>query len=202
MQHLLTLLFLTLLCTCLRAQNQIGNRVDFDGNPDAGWTYSGAASFLLNGAATSTPNWGTRDPIQSPSKGAALLLEQAMGELPTFARSGALDFSGESAVWFGFHQYYRENIDGNPRLIIRQDGSTPLLDLPLNTLLPPGAETGVWDTVMIDLSSVLAGQTNMTVEFVFSGNSYFWIIDDIAFYDGPPQTVPDTFGNYLRQQNY
>lgn len=202
MNHILpTLLLVLALCTCGRAQNLIGNPVDFDANPDIGWNYTGRASFSSDGTASGTPFWGMRNRIQSGSKGTALLLEGRAMET-TRARTNFRSFAGETAVWFGFHQYYRQNEGGNPRLVIRQDGSDPLLTIPLNTLLPPGAETGEWDTVMVDLTSVLAGQSNMSVEFVFSGSSYFWIIDDVGFYDGPPQTRPDTMGNYLREQNY
>jgi hypothetical protein len=196
-----TLLLILSLCTSGRAQNLIGDLVDFDANPDTDWVYSGTQRISTDGTAGNTPFWGTRSRIESGSKGSALQLQAERMERTT-ARTGFRDFTGEPKVWFGFHQYYRQNDGGTASLIVRQDGSDPLLTIPLNTLLPPGAESGVWDTVMVDLSSVLQTATsNLTVEFVTSG-SYFWLIDDVGFYDGPPQTIPDTFGNYLRQQGY
>jgi len=193
-----TLLLILALCTCGRAQSLIGNLVDFDGNPAIGWTSTGVISTSSDGTASGTPFWGSsRSPIQSGSRQNALLLQ---GDFARFA-SPFLSFPADQEVWLGFHQYYRQNESGSATIELREDGLLRrTIDLSAN--LKPGAETGPYDTVMINLTNELAGIENMTVEFVFTGRSYFWLLDDIGFYDGPPQTKPSAFGNYLRQEDY
>lgn len=196
-----TLLFILTLCTCGRAQNLIGDLITFEGIAFADWRDEGNVNFTIDGRASSTPFWGSRDPIQSGSRQNALLLQEARGEDPTRFASPFLSFPAGQEVWLGFHQYYRQNEGGSATIEIREDGLLRRT-IDLSAGLKPGVETGPYDTVMVNLTNELAGSINMTVEFVFTGSSYYWLLDDIGFYDGPPQTKPEVFGNYLRQEGY
>lgn len=201
MKYLLLLLLLSL-SPFLRAQALIGDLITFEGAAFANWSTEGMVDFTTDGRATATPFWGARGPIDSDSRLTALILEGRPEELTKF-KSPFLDFSGETEVWLGFHQYYRQNDGGDTRIEIRQDGALRRT-IPLNEILVPGAETGENDTILLDLTDVLAGEINMQVDFVFTGRSYFWLLDDIGFYDGDPSpgTVPPTMGEYLDEQGY
>ncbi|MFK8163638.1 MAG: S8 family peptidase [Lewinella sp.] len=197
-----TLLLILTLCTCGRAQNLIGDLITFEGTAFADWNDDeGRFDFTVDGSASATPFWGNRGPIRSTSGQNALILLGAEGEEVTRFKSPFLEFPAGQDVWLGFHQYYRQNDGGSATIEVREDGQLRrTIDLSAN--LKPGVETGPYDTVMVNLTNELAGRNNMTVEFVFSGRSYFWLLDDIGFYDGPPQTKPDVFGNYLREEGY
>ena len=201
MKYLL-LLLLFCLSPFLKTQALIGDLITFEGAAFASWDTEGQVSFTTDGRASATPFWGTRGPIESDSRQTALILEGRPEETTKF-KSPFLDFSAETEVWLSFHQYYRQNDGGEVNIVISQDGQLRR-SIPLNQLLVPGAETGENDTVLIDLTNELAGQINMQVDFVFSGQSYFWLLDDIGFYDGPPvlATVPSTMGDYLGAQDY
>ena len=196
-----TLLLILSLCTCGLAQNLIGDLITFEGGAFANWNDEGNVNFTIDGTASGTPFWGSREPIHSESGRTALILLGPTGEVFTRFASPFLNFPAGQEVWLGFHQYYRQNESGSATIELREDGLLRrTIDLSAN--LKPGVETGPYDTVMINLTNELAGIQNMTVEFVFTGRSYFWLLDDIGFYDGPPQTKPSTFGNYLRQEGY
>jgi hypothetical protein len=196
-----TLLLILSLCTCGRAQNIIGDLITFEGIAFADWRDEGNVDFTIDGRASTTPFWGSREPIQSGSRQNALILQGPIGGGSTRFASPFLNFPAGQDVWLGFHQYYRQNEGGSATIELREDGQLRRT-IDLSTNLKPGVETGPYDTVMINLTNELAGVSNMTAEFVFTGRSYFWLLDDIGFYDGPPQTKPDTFGNYLRQEGY
>lgn len=202
MKYLSLLLLLLVFSATLSAQSLIGDLITFEGSAFANWDTEGQVNFTIDGTASGTPFWGTRGPIESDSRRTAFVLEGRPDEITAF-RSPFLDFTSETEVWLGFHQYYRQNEGGSASIVVSQDGQLRST-IPLNEILVPGAETGPGDTIMLDLTDVLAGQQNMQVDFVFTGLSYFWLLDDIGFYDGKPspKTVPATMGNYLDDQGY
>lgn len=195
------LLFSVVLSCGVHAQNLIGDLVTFDGTAFTNWTQNGDVTIVADGRATGTPFFGGRDSILSTSGGRALLLEG--GDPASEFESPLTDFSAQTEVWLGFHQYYRRNDDGFTEIVIRNDG-LEVARLPINDLLPPGAETGRADTVLLDLTPWLAGFINRSVSLTHSGGSYFWLVDDIGLYDGPPlpRTRPTTLGDHLADVEY
>ncbi|SER24961.1 S8 family peptidase [Neolewinella agarilytica] len=203
MKHLLTALLFFALSLTMAAQTPLRPVVTFDGTEQNNWTFSARTAISMNGKADGTPNWAGRPAIASASGNQALLMEGQGGEELTFLTSPFLNFPAGQNVFLHFHQYYR-NFRGVTRIDILNDGQL-LRTIPINDLLAEGVETAHFDTLQFDLTTDLAGQANRQVRFTYTGQSYFWLLDDIGFYDAPhfPETSPaDTMGNYLAAQGY
>ena len=191
-----------LLSGFLPGQTPLRPVVTFDGTERNAWNFSAGTSVSSDGTASGTPNWAGRRPIASASGNSALVLEgQGDEEITTFT-SPFLSFPAGTPVYLHFHQYYR-NFRGTTRIDILNDGML-VRSIPLNDLPAEGVETAHFDTVQIDLTADLAGIINRQVRFTYTGESYFWLLDDVGFYDAPhfPVTSPDSLGNYLAGQRY
>jgi hypothetical protein len=210
MRHILFLFFL-LFATILAGQNPILGPYTFNGETIdengfiSGWRVIGdraSISDVPNGQAGAMEFFGTRGAIESNSRQTAILITDSPENEIRF-RSPLFDFSERSEVWISFHQYYRQNNGGSARVELRVNGAL-VEAFPLNGLLVPGAETGPDNYVALNLISESIGLPNTTIEFVFTGQSYFWLLDDIGFYDGDPspKVFPRRIGNYLNEQGY
>lgn len=209
MKHFFSFLLL-FAATGLTAQNALYGPYDFTDaipvfNTIDGWiivSEGNSVQAVNDGRATSAEFYGEREPIASASRGTAILLtETEMGE--TRFMSPPISLSGQAEAWLGFHQYYRQNEGGQARIVIRRDGFVQRT-IDLNTALVPGAETGNDEYVRVNLLEGITGSPNMTVEFSFTGESYFWLIDDIGIFDGEPgpKVRPERIGRYLDEQAY
>lgn len=203
-----TLLLVLALCTCGRAQNLIGTEYGFgvlgfaqwDGinNPDV--------SLRINGQADNTPFWGSRSRIQSRSgdRAVAISSPEMTGDTARF-RSPSRSFVGQPDVYLSFHQYYRRNkigTDSTHVWVELYDNTTLLRTIPLNEQLVAGVETAPYDTVMLHVPE-LVGLNDARIVLASTGPSYFWLIDDVAFFDSAPlPPTPDTLGQYLGDQGY
>ncbi len=157
-----------------------------------------------------TGAWSTGDlPIGSPSGGGALLFDSdgldnggnqgdefvGTGAAPAPQRgeitSPALDFSNETTVILGFYQYYRyfandrfsDFTTPNSSLEVSGDGGTTWTSYVLNEELLPNRSTRSSDVIAMDISEVAAGQSDVRVKFVWDGEYYYWLIDDVTFYN-------------------
>lgn len=196
--------------TVLTAQNTLYGPYEFTDavpvfNAVDGWIIVSPETTVQvvdDGRGTSAEFYGTREPIASASGGTAILLtETEMGQ--TRFMSPPLNLSGQAEAWLGFHQYYRQNDGGQASIVVRQDGFIQRT-IPLNTNLVPGAETGNDEYVRVNLLEGISGSQNMTIEFAFTGASYFWLIDDIGIFDGVPgpKVTPARIGRYFDDQEY
>ncbi len=210
MKYLLTTLLFFALSLTLAAQTPLRPVVTFSGTEQNSWAFSIDAQISIDGTASGSPNWAARPAIASASGGEALLFQRSGNVTKTSFTSPFLNTAGGQPffpagqpVFLYFHQYYR-NLEGSVSIEILDD-SNVMRSIPLNELLAAGVETEHFDTVQIDLTAELAGQINRRVRFTYDGTNYFWLLDDIGFYDAPhfPETSPaDTMGNYLAAQGY
>ena len=122
--------------------------------------------------------------------------------------SPTLNFSSESSVFISFHQYYRYfSKDGTSdfstpasKILVSSDNGLTWDSLNVNDVIGPNQATAHNDLQFVDISSYAAGQPSVTVRIVWEGHYYFWIIDDIKFYDArgvdlaiTAYTLPDNY---------
>lgn len=192
----------------LGAQTPLFPVATFDNAALNPWTAMGNSTFNANGRAAgldmfwSYPDGTDRPRIQSASLGGAVVLRG--DDITDGGRlvSTGLDFSQQSSVFIGFHQYYR-NFEGETRLNLYQ-GGVLLQSILLNTNINPNVETAPSDYVAIDIGPWVRNRDNIRVELELTGSSYFWIIDDIGFYSSLPfsPTRPVAIGQYLADNEY
>lgn len=184
-------------------QNKIVPTTTFDTDLD-NWTPLNSASFTVDGTASGVdPFWGNRQRIQSDSRGGAAVLFVRSSTGSASLRSPFLDFTGEPTVVLTFNQYYR-NFAALTQVNIYRDSDVPVAQFPINTLLNQNVETAAYDTIALDISAVAGDQQNIRVEFELQGQAYFWLLDDINFFDEQPfpQTNPRPFGQFLADNEY
>ena len=113
-----------------------------------------------------------------------------------YITSPSLDFSGQSSVILSFYQYYRyfAKDDGFPNentadfntpassVEISNDGGLTWETFVVNEDITPNQSTRSTDVLTLDISSIAADQADVMVRFVWDGEYYFWMIDDVAFY--------------------
>ncbi len=170
-------------------------------------------AWTANGdAGTGAYNSG-ETPIGSESGGGAMLFDSdgldnggtqgnfGQGPSPSPQRgeliSPSLDFTGQDKVILAFHQYYRyfSKDDGDPdpntrdfstpatSVEVSNDGGTSWTSYLINEDIAAGAQTRATDKISIDITDIAANQADVTVKFVWDGEYYFWIIDDVSLYD-------------------
>ncbi|MDB4285833.1 S8 family peptidase [bacterium] len=221
---LLAFLFATQ-CLSLQSQALI---FSFDTGLD-GWTSDrisndGFWQWQANGMADKGTYWRNRPAIQSPSADSAIaglpigaavfdsdaLISSGVIDVTTLPpvpsltglRSPLLDFTNFSAVYLTFYQYYR-NFESTTRIEISLDGGQTWDSTAVNESVSKDFETSPADVRVLDISQV-AGLNNVLVRFVFEGQYYFWIIDDIEFTDVDitPKTDPTYFADSLETFGY
>lgn len=196
---LLTLLFFSLVSlTAVSAQNRL-QYYDFDDGMLSGWSNEGNARNSTDGTVSSEDLfWNGRPAIASASGNEAAMIWGAGGSIRT---PGFQNFTAAPELYLAFHQYFRK-FTGDTYLNIYQDGNLEERIL-LNDRLNEGVETAHFDTVIVNLTAYKDFNA-LQIEFEQEADGYFWLIDDVAFWDGlpTPQTVPDTMGNYLAANGY
>lgn len=182
-------------------------------NDKAKWTWK------ANGKADKGAYFGTRPAIASPSvsngavvfdsdfydnagiagnfgKGDAAAPQK--GELisPTFS------CTGQTSVWVQFNQYYR-NYEGGTFLAVSVDGGTTWKDpITLNGDIPRYSGITTPDAKgLIDISSLAAGFANVKIKFIWDGDYYFWILDDVAVITAP-KGDPKIMGTWYPPMHY
>ena len=202
----------------LNSQTIINNHsYSFDDSTQDGWesvgiTTNGEWSWSENGKADNSPYWEERDSIQSTSLGGAMIYNASKingPDNPGVSSSGALEspflnFVGETTVFLRFHQYYR-NYGAITKIQYAQDGADwQDIMTPINENVNQNVETGIADYQVIDISTEVGDLQNMKIRFVFDGDYYFWILDDIEFYNGMPfqESIPEYVADSLRDFGY
>ncbi len=162
------------------------------------WTADGTASFFDD-------FWNERDSMLSTSGGgAAVFFREVPNGLSLRSRQELnLDFTDENEVFLSFHQYYRA-FTSSTELRVYENNDVLLQTFAVNATVGGNVETDRADTVIIDLSGVAANKDSIQIEFYQDGRSYFWLLDDVTFYDGDPypRSLPDTIGDYLNSNEY
>jgi len=192
-----------------------------EGNPVGGvWQWSATASadsvtFMGERyAATFYGNIGQMN-SDSPENGAAMFNSDALdsgegaapGTGPLLSphegslTSPFIDCSSQDNVFLKFHQSYR-NFQSSSILEVSVDSGMTWTNFPVNEGIGVNTWTGGGDVQLINISDVAAGEENVQLRFTFSGDYYFWLIDDIVVLSniGTEVSIPDYF--YLSSVDY
>lgn len=107
--------------------------------------------------------------------------------------SPTLNLGQYPAINLEFYQYYRrfagpggsQTVPASYLLFSRNGGSTWTDTVLLNSTIPVNNATARNSTIRLNVSSYIGGQTNARFAFLFSGDFYFWMVDDIAISTRP-----------------
>lgn len=109
--------------------------------------------------------------------------------------SPVMDLTNTPFPILRFNQFYRKfnGVNGNPAatfVVFSRNGGTTWPDtVALNTLLPANASTPANDQIQLYLSAQLGGAAQARVKFLFMGDYYFWMLDDIIIESAPAVDV-------------
>jgi hypothetical protein len=193
-----------------------------EGDPLGGvWQWSATASadsVTFMGERYAANFYGTIGQMNSdtPENGAAMFNSDALdgGEggsprtgplvAPHFSvlTSPSIDCSSQTDnVFLKFHQSYR-NFQSSSRVEVSNDGGMTWTDFPVNTDIGVNTWTGGGDIALLDISEVAAGEADVRIRFIWDGDYYFWLIDDIVVVSniGAEVSIPDYF--YLSSVDY
>ncbi len=192
-----------------------------EANPSgAVWEYRGPTTNPNNSAGTrgSCLAAGTPfgQPIDSPTADNGFIIFDSnfwddnigpcgnfgAGEVPgphfTSLTTSAIDLSGYNSIGLRFNQYCK-NFQANTRIEYSIDGGEwDLLwvnDVPLNS-----GESARNRFDRINVSEELGDQSNVRLRFIYDGNYYFWMLDDIAIFEIFENNLiidDATYGNYI-----
>lgn len=138
------------------------------------------------------------------------------GESPSPQRgelvSPSLDFTGVETVYLVFNQFYRYFADdasvspfnrtnGTASFIeVSNDGGATFMTYDVNLDAQPNRATSRDDIIILDVTEVAANAADVVVKFVWEGDYYFWLVDDVRFFSEigvnltiEEYTVPNNF---------
>ncbi|MEO6190359.1 MAG: T9SS type A sorting domain-containing protein [Saprospiraceae bacterium] len=95
-----------------------------------------------------------------------------------------IDCSTFPTVTVSFYQYY-QNYLSSCELQVSNDGGANWTSYPINGNIRPGTGTSRSNRQIIDISATAANQKSINFRFTFSGDYYFWIIDDVTLLSLP-----------------
>ncbi|MCW3126920.1 MAG: protease-associated domain protein [Bacteroidetes bacterium] len=212
MKKLFSTLFITFLILGYANAQQVLFSEDFSGGiSPALWSNVGSASGgspsavkftpRMNQTAGSGGHYGsTYGTITSPTRATGYITfdsdsldegtgtTQGTGPAPAPQHveltSHAIDVSTHPRVRLDFYQYLA-NFRATSSVAFSTDSINWTIDT-LNADLSANAATDLADEkVTIDLSSIVNGQNNLFIKFIFDGEYYFWALDDINVIELP-----------------
>lgn len=175
------------------------------GNPEGAiWQWSEDAQAddaEYDGDVINALFWGTRGPIQSPSadNGAAMFNSDVydgggvgVGSGPFPGTHGgaltspSIDCSEYPFVSLKMNQYARANSNTVSTIFeVSNDGGMTWVDFPINSQVIGNAGTAPDNVLLVDISSVAGGQSDVKLRFTWSGRYYYWLIDDVQLIETP-----------------
>ena len=133
--------------------------------------------------------WDNRPAIGSKSGGGAVAIASTEGLFDRLT-SPVIELSGQDSVYLRFSEYFRE-FESFTQVFVRNTITGDQLDFSLHANVPVQAETSYRATQVFDISSIAAADTAaLQISFLFEGNGYFWVIDDVELYTTYP--YPET----------
>lgn len=170
------------------------------------WRWASGADVRSRGAY-----FGARTALMSPSvaNGAVVFDSDfldnngvagnfGLGACPSPQRaeliSPIIDMSGASSAAVSFFQYYRRfgGPDGGQTAVATyievstDGGATWSAPITVNNTVSVNGETPNGNRGLVDITALAAGKSNVRFKFVWHGDYYFWMIDDVAVV-----TLPD-----------
>jgi hypothetical protein len=181
-------------------------------NANALWVWE------ADGKADKGGYWNNRNAIKSPSvsngamvfdsdfyDNAGIQGNQGKGIAPG-SQTGELispvfSCTGHTSVWLKFNQYYR-NWKSTPKFSVSIDGGTTwATPITLNGDIKLNFSTTENSQILYDISNLAAGHANVRIKFIWEGEYYFWIIDDVAIIDTPAGD-PKIMGTWYPPMHY
>ncbi len=105
--------------------------------------------------------------------------------------SPVMNFSGHSTVILRFNQFFRwylgpNNSETEPpsSVHVSNNGGNSWTKFVVNEDVEFDEFTPADDVVTLDISNIAANQSNVRIKFVFEGDAYFWMIDDVYVLGG------------------
>ena len=181
-------------------------------DPDARFEYRGAATTPNLTVGSRGAYAGASLPIQSPTRlngfvifdsdfldnnGVAGAFGTGSSASPHYAElvSPVMNLSAISFPILRFNQFHRKfaGIDGRPTatyVVFSRDGGTTWPDsIALNPQLLQNGQTPANEQVSLYLSAQLGGAAQARMKFLFWGDYYFWMLDDIHIESAPATDV-------------
>jgi len=192
------------------------------------WEYRGTSTLPASGTGSRGAYAAGSTAIQSPTRTNGFMIFDSdwldnngvagafgTGVLPADHRgmlvSPRIDLSAHDFVNLSFYQYYRrfggpggvQSATGTYVLISVDNGLTWRDTLALNSSLAVNSSTASNNFQRINISSYAGGEDSVKIAFLFHGEYYFWMIDDIAVEQVPrvdmsiigTNFLPDTAAN-------
>ncbi len=181
-----------------------GNTPDTNGV----WEYRGTSTLPASGTGSRGAYSAGTTAIQSPTRvngfmifdsdwldnngsqiGAGVLGAPHRGMLI----SPSIDLSSHDFVNLSFYQYYRrfggpggaQSASATYLLFSVDDGATWSDTLTLNSNIAVNTSTSSSTMTRINVSPYIGGQDSVKIAFLFNGDYYFWMVDDIAIEQAP-----------------
>lgn len=188
-------------------------KYDFNNDLD-GWTTTiisndGEWAHAPNGKADGGFYWNGRDSIHSESGEGAIVCngDQFITSNPpigdptlpyiTAIESPNIAIPAGEEIFIKFNQYFR-NLNSETFVEVSIDNGMDWISFPINTDVQQNVETSPADIKYINITPPQPSG-EIKVRFVFEGDYYFWIIDDVEIYteDPSPKTFPTRYGDSL-----
>ncbi|MEM1319366.1 MAG: S8 family serine peptidase [Bacteroidota bacterium] len=214
LQNISTLILFFCFSFSLNAQVIWEENFDASAGLPAGWNISannGGINWTVANKATIEQNngWGTRKAPESISGNQAALLGADQNNFFVNQNSELISpsinlgsFNNLNELHLRFYQSYRSYESSTSVELSVNNG--PFQEIYNNDHVANNVETGSKDLVIIPLNGLPASPQNVKIKFVFSGESFFWSIDDVTLVNGNPNppTYPAYLGDFLFEQDY
>ncbi len=156
-----------------------------------------------NGEMATGAYWGATGTIQSPTvangavgfdsdgyDNAGIKNNFGKGSAPapqkSVLTSPSMDCAGEDKVSLMFYESMR-NLNTSTRVEVSNDGGNNWVSYSVfyNDILSSNEATGGDGWTYVDISETAANQSDVRVRFVWDGQYYYWIIDDVSLIKSP-----------------
>jgi subtilisin family serine protease len=139
--------------------------------------------------------WHDRPAIRSKSGGGAVAIASTEGLFDRLT-SPVVGLSGQDSVYLRFNEYFRE-FQSFTQVSVRNTITNDQLNFNLHANVPIQAETSYRAEQVFDITSIAAADTAaLQISFLYEGSGYFWVIDDVEFYNTYP--YPETRPGHYR----
>lgn len=164
-----------------------------------------------DGEADDGLDWKHRDSIYSASGGGAAVLDidnHIATSTDTFISLELLlvpNLVLVDTAYLRFTQYYRQHGNSKIAVYLYADSEIPIDTIPIYPDLHSDVETAQGDIQVIKLNDFFDNiDTIKRIGFHYEGTGYFWIIDDVGFYEEEPFTTtrPAYVGDTLTALGY
>jgi len=182
------------------------------------WEYRGTATVPTR-ATGSRGAYGSAAPLASPTTANGFMIFDSdwlddagvagagafgTGVFPSPHRgmlvSPTIDLTGQPLVILEFYQYYRrfagpgavQTVPATYLLFSRNGGTTWSDTLMINSAIAVNAATANPAVVRLDVSNIIGNNDSVKVAFLFNGDFYVWMIDDVKITEIPDNDLAIT----------